>query len=182
MTLEEYVNVNLKNIIVRGFGKDAEYTVKLREIKGRQFKVAFVVRADIPQLLRIDIPIEGVVLTLIGNFVEKDEEDYVYLIFDKAGILQRRAKPRYASFQKCKIFGFKSVILDVSENGFQAISEYKPSLRESIEIDLLGNLEKGTVMWVVEEEECYRFGAYIESPSENWKDIYEKYHGMGEKL
>jgi len=37
-------------------------------------------------------------------------------------------------------------------------------------------------MWVVEEEECYRFGAYIESPSENWKDIYEKYHGMGEKL
>lgn len=182
MTLEEYVNVNLKNIIVRGFGKDAEYTVKLKEIRGRQFKVAFVVRTDIPQLLRIDIPIEGVVLTLIGNFVEKDEEDYVYLIFDKAGILQRRAKPRYASFQKCKIFGFKSVILDVSENGFQAISEYKPSLRESIEIDLLGNLEKGTVMWVVEEEECYRFGAYIESPSENWKDIYEKYHGMGEKL
>lgn len=182
MTIEEYVNVNLKNIIVRGFGKDAEYTVKLKGIEGRQFRVTFVILKDIPQLLRIDIPIEGVVLTLIGNFVEKDEDDYVYLIFDKAGILQRRAKPRYAAFKECTIFGFKSVILDVSENGFQAISEYKPTLREDIEIDLLGNSEKGTVMWVVEEEEYYRFGVYIESPSENWKGIYEKYYNMGEKL
>ncbi|HCI30100.1 MAG TPA: PilZ domain-containing protein [Fervidobacterium sp.] len=183
MTLEEYVNVNLKNIVIRGFGREsAEYTLKLREIRGRQFRVAFIVLVEAPEILRIDIPIEGFVLTLIGKLMEKQEEDFLYSVFDKAGILQRRTKPRYASFEKCSISGFESLIIDVSENGFQGISEYKPSLKETIEIALSNSLETGTVMWMVEEEECYRFGVYIQTPSDNWESIYEKYRSIGEKL
>lgn len=181
MTLEEYINTNLSNAILRGFTKDGELTVRLKGISGKNLKVTFLSFVSIPEVLRIDVPIEGFVLTFVGKFLKSEEDVYIYSAFDKAGILQRRAKPRYAAFEPCDIFGFNSLIVDLSENGCQIISLYKPKLREEIEITLgNGDAIKGIVMWFVEEEECFRYGVYIPTPNDLWLSICEKYVKIGE--
>lgn len=182
MTLEEYVNTNLHNAILRGFTKDGELTLRLRGIQKRDIKVSFVSFVNIPDILRVDIPVEGIVLTFVGKLSNVDGDVYIYTAFEKAGILQRRAKPRYASFEPCQIFQFKTVIIDVSENGCQMISEYKPKLREELELKLENGIEKAIVMWYVEEEESFRYGAYIPEPGEVWNKICTKYIQIGEKL
>lgn len=182
MTLEEYVNTNLYNAILRGFTKDGELTLKLKGIEKRNIKVSFLSFTTIPDILRIDIPVEGIVLTFVGKLSHVEGEVYTYAAFEKVGILQRRSKPRYASFEACEIFKFKTIIIDVSENGCQVISEYKPKLREEIELKLEEGLEKGIVMWYVEEEESFRCGVYIPDPKQVWNKICSKYVQIGEKL
>ncbi|AMW32046.1 PilZ domain-containing protein [Fervidobacterium islandicum] len=178
MTLEEYVNANLSGAVLRGFSKDGELLVRLRELHGRNLKISFLSFASVPEILRVDIPIEGFVLSVIGKLTAHQEGIYEYTALDKAGILQRRAKPRYAAFEPCSIYGFHSIIIDVSENGCQVISEFKPRVKESVEMRLRNNTEEiidGTVMWSVEEEECYRYGVYIPNPSSSWMKLVEKY-------
>ncbi|MFN3692431.1 MAG: PilZ domain-containing protein [Fervidobacterium sp.] len=181
MTLEEYINTNLSNAILRGLTKDGELTVRLKEISGKNLKVTFLSFVSIPEILRIDVPIEGFVLTFVGKFLKSEEDVYVYTAFDKAGIVQRRAKQRYVAFEHCRIFGFNSLIIDISENGCQIISLYKPRLKEEIEITLdCGDTIKGIVMWYVEEEECFKYGVYIPNPNDLWLSICEKYVKVGE--
>lgn len=182
MTLEEYVNTNLHNAILRGFTKDSELTLRLKGIEKRNIKVAFVSFSSIPDILRVDIPIEGIVLTFVGKLSHLEGDTYIYTAFEKAGILQRRSKPRYASFEPCKIFQFKTVIVDISENGCQVISEYKPKLRENVELKLEDGEEEGIVMWYVEEEESFRYGIYIPHPTEVWNKVCSKYIQLGERL
>lgn len=185
MTLEEYVNRNLKNAVLRGYSKDSELTVRLREIRGRTFVVSFVSFISVPDLMRIDLPIEGFVLTVIGRLTSSGDGYYTYTVFDKAGILQRRTKPRYVAFERCEVEGLRSVILDVSENGCQLLSEYRPRLREELRIALAAAPNepvKGVVMWFVEEEECYRFGVYIPEPNQLWQQVHRSYQTLGEKL
>lgn len=182
MTLEEYVNTNLHNAILRGFTKDGELTLRLKGIENKNIKVSFLSFVNIPDILRVDIPVEGIVLTFVGKLSNVDGSTYVYTAFEKAGILQRRAKPRYASFEPCQVAGFKTIIIDISENGCQVISEYKPKLKEEIELKLESGTEKAIVMWYVEEEESFRYGTYIPNPGEAWVKICAKYVQIGEKL
>lgn len=182
MTLEEYVNTNLHNAILRGFTKDGEITLRLKGIEKRNIKVSFVSFVNIPDILRVDIPTEGIVLTFVGKLSHADGDIYIYTAFEKVGILQRRSKPRYASFEPCQIFQFRTIIIDVSENGCQVVSEYKPKLREEVEIKLENGIEKAVVMWYVEEEESFRYGMYIPEPGEAWNKVCEKYIRIGEKL
>ncbi|MGQ9855470.1 MAG: PilZ domain-containing protein [Fervidobacterium sp.] len=185
MTLEEYINTNLMNAVLRGFTKDGEITVRLKGIRGRVFVITFVTILSIPELLRVDVPIEGFVITFVGKLKSINEGLYEYEALDKVGILQRRTKPRYAAFEECSIYGFDTVIIDVSENGCQVISEFKPKLKEKIEMKLErinSSIVDGTVMWVVEEEECYRYGIFIENISPEWKDLVENYKQIGEGL
>lgn len=112
MTLEEYVNANLSGAVLRGFSKDGELLVRLRELHGRNLKISFLSFASVPEILRVDIPIEGFVLSVIGKLTAHQEGIYEYTALDKAGILQRRAKPRYAAFEPCSIYGFHSIIIE----------------------------------------------------------------------
>lgn len=182
MTLEEYINTNLLNAILRGFTKDGELTVRLKGIEGKEFKVSFLSFVSIPDVLRIDVPIEGFVLTFVGKLSKQEEDIYTYLAFDKAGILQRRAKPRYIAFEPCKIFNFNSLIIDISENGCQILSLYKPKLKEEIEISIANESQIGIVMWYVEEEESFKYGVFIPNPKESWININQKYVEIGEIL
>lgn len=185
MTLEEYVIANLSGAVLRGFSKDGELLVRLKELKGKSIKVSFLSFSSVPEVLRVDIPIEGFVLSVIGKLSGHEEGIYEYVALEKAGILQRRSKPRYAAFEPCSIYGFNSLIIDVSENGCQVISEFKPRVRENVELKFKGNDEKtleGNVMWLVEEEECYRYGIYIPNPDAFWMKLVEKYKTIGEVI
>ncbi|ODN30907.1 PilZ domain-containing protein [Fervidobacterium thailandense] len=184
MTIEDYINTNLRNAILRAYGKDSELSVRFKGLTGRRFTLSFLSFDEIPEVIRVDLPIEGYVVTLVGKLKASDGDEYSYEVFEKAGILQRRSKPRYVSFEPCKVAGFRGVIIDVSENGCQVITEYKPNLREMLRLELTsrGTFETVQVMWYVEEEECYRFGAYIPQPSESWSTVSKTYELLGEKL
>lgn len=185
MTLEEYVNANLMNAIVRGYTKYGEVLVRIKELAGKNIKVSFTSFTGVPEILRIDIPVEGFVLTIVGKMTGSEEGVYVYTALDKVGVLQRRTKPRYASFEACSIYGFNTLIIDVSENGCQVISEFKPKVKESIELTFAkkGNeVIEGVTMWAVEEEECYRYGIYIPNATAFWNKLVESYKKIGEVL
>ncbi|ABS60244.1 PilZ domain-containing protein [Fervidobacterium nodosum] len=183
MTIEEYVNNNLSGAVLKGFTKDEEVALRLKKLNGRQFYVSFIKFTNIPEVLRVDIPVEGYVITFVGKLLNVEENTYVYIALEKAGILQRRTKPRYASFEKCSIYNnFKGVIIDISENGCQILSDYKPNLNETIEIIISDHSENGKVMWFVEEEENYRYGIWIPEPSLKWNELYLRYFNIGELL
>jgi len=185
VTLQEYVNSNLMNAVVRGFTKDGELLVRIKGLYGKTIKVTFMSFLTIPEILRIDIPIEGFVLTIVGRLTHSEEGIYTYTALDKVGVIQRRTKPRYASFETCSIYGFNTIIIDVSENGCQVISEFKPKVKETVELTFNKNKNEtieGTTMWAVEEEECYRYGIYIPNATAYWNQIVEKYKKLGEVL
>ncbi|MGC8903096.1 MAG: PilZ domain-containing protein [Fervidobacterium sp.] len=184
MTIEEYINANLTDAVLRGFAKDGQLAIRMKKLKGKNIYISFLKPSYIPEVLRIDLPIEGYIVTFIGKLSkEEDKNTYVYTALEKAGILQRRAKPRYVAFESCVIFdNFKGVITDISENGCQILSEYKPKFNEIINLFVNNNNESGKVMWFVEEEECYRCGIYIENASETWTELYKKYSRIGELL
>jgi len=184
VTIEDYINTNLRNAILRAYWKKLELSVRFKELSGKRFKLNFLSFDEIPEVIRVDLPVEGYVVTLVGKLVFSEGGEYSYEVFDKVGILQRRSKPRYVSFEPCRVAGFRGIIIDISENGCQVLSEYKPSLRESLRLQLVAKdlVETVQVMWYVEEEECYRFGAFIPQPSESWSTVLKIYERIGEKL
>ncbi len=179
MTLTEFINTNLKGIMLRAFSKDGEYVVRISGLRKNRVEIIYTGFIPLPKVLRIDVPIEGLVVSLIGRLAEQHSDIYVYQLVDKGGIFQRRSKNRYTSFEKCSISGFRAVMLDISENGCQLLTEFKPTVLEFYTIEFSNFSVSGKIMWYVEEDELYRCGVFIPETTEEWNVLFEKYKNLG---
>ncbi len=179
MTLTEYINTNLKGIMLRGFSKDGEYVIRISGIRKNRVEIIYNGFVPLPKLMRIDVPIEGLVISLVAQLVEQHSDIYIYQLLEKGGLFQRRSKERYTSFEKCQIGGFKAIMLDISESGCQLLAELKPTVLEFYNIEFSNFSVSGKIMWYVEEDELYRCGIFVPETNEDWNNLFDKYKKLG---
>ncbi|QTA37840.1 PilZ domain-containing protein [Thermosipho ferrireducens] len=184
MRVSEYLNKNISGMYVMARDlQDNKFPIRFIRLEKEGFiEIESEKELLIGSTIKIEIPINGIVAAFVGQVTETTDKRYKLTLNQKAGLIQRRTKPRYACFVDISLENEKGVLIDISENGGQIITTLNPKINEEYKLAINNEIVQIKIVWSMNEEEVYRCGFFMSSPPESWKNLLKKFVRFNERV